>query len=145
MAVGRKPFTDGLDLENTKIKLDPKGRIKTDTQLRTAEDNIYVIGDVIEGAMLVHKAEKEGVLVAEVIHGEKPHINYNLIPGGSVYMVGSSQRRLYRRAIERKRNALQQREVTDIALGKISYAHPTYSEALKDAYLMASGSGALNI
>ncbi|WP_159467828.1 dihydrolipoyl dehydrogenase [Dyadobacter sp. 3J3] len=199
VAVGRKPYTEGLGLEHTKIELDSKGRIRTDKNLRTAEENIYAIGDVIEGAMLAHKAEEEGVLAVEVIHGEKPHINYNLIPGvvytwPEVASVGYTEEQLKEKGIAynkgkfpfsasgrarasgdtegfskvltdpkygeilgvhiigaRAADIIAQAvvslefEITDSALGKISYAHPTYSETLKDAYLIASGSGALNI
>lgn len=81
VAVGRKPYTEGLGLENVGIDLDERGRIKVDQHLRTNIDNIYAIGDVVKGAMLAHKAEEEGVVVAEQLAGQKPHINYNLIPG----------------------------------------------------------------
>ena len=81
VAIGRRPYTDGLGLDNTKIKLDEKGRIKVDAHLQTDEPGIYAIGDVIQGDMLAHKAEEEGILVAEQIAGQKPHINYQLIPG----------------------------------------------------------------
>ncbi|MCW5910177.1 MAG: dihydrolipoyl dehydrogenase [Cyclobacteriaceae bacterium] len=80
VSVGRRPYTDGLGLENVGIELD-KGRIPVDDHLKTKVDNIYAIGDVVRGAMLAHKAEEEGVLVAEQLAGQKPHINYNLIPG----------------------------------------------------------------
>ncbi|MFT7343758.1 MAG: dihydrolipoamide dehydrogenase [Lentimonas sp.] len=81
VAVGRKPYTKGLGLENVGIKVSERGMIETNDQLQTAVPNIYAIGDVIKGAMLAHKAEEEGVFVAELIAGQKPHINYNLIPG----------------------------------------------------------------
>lgn len=81
ISVGRKPYTDGLGLENVGIKLTTTGQIETNTQLQTNVSNIYAIGDVVKGAMLAHKAEEEGMLVAELIAGQKPHINYNLIPG----------------------------------------------------------------
>lgn len=81
IAIGRRPFTEGLGLENTKVKLDDKGRVNVNEHLQTDEANIYAIGDVIKGAMLAHKAEEEGVYVAEVLAGQKPHIDYNLIPG----------------------------------------------------------------
>lgn len=81
VAIGRRPYTDNLGLENTRIKLDERGRIEVDEHLRTAESHIYAIGDVIKGAMLAHKAEEEGIYVAEYMNGELPHINYNLIPG----------------------------------------------------------------
>jgi dihydrolipoamide dehydrogenase len=81
MAVGRKPFTDLLNLEKAGLKVDERGRIPVDHHLQTEVPGIYAIGDVIKGAMLAHKAEEEGVFVAEVIAGQKPHINYLLIPG----------------------------------------------------------------
>ena len=80
VAVGRKPYTTGLGLENTKIGLDERGRIKTDERLRTAEVNIFAIGDVVAGAMLAHKAEEEATFVVEGIKGGNPHLNYHTIP-----------------------------------------------------------------
>lgn len=80
VSVGRRPYTDGLGLDKIGIELD-KGKIPVDDHLKTKVDNIYAIGDVVRGAMLAHKAEEEGVLVAEQLAGQKPHINYNLIPG----------------------------------------------------------------
>jgi len=80
VSIGRRPFTDGLGLE--KVGIEPvKGQIPVDEHLRTKVENIYAIGDVVRGAMLAHKAEEEGILVAEHLAGQKPHINYNLIPG----------------------------------------------------------------
>ncbi len=81
VSIGRRPYTDGLGLENAGVKMDDRGRVEVDDHLRTNVDNIYAIGDVVKGAMLAHKAEEEGVFVAESIMGQKPHINYNLIPG----------------------------------------------------------------
>lgn len=81
VAVGRGAYTAKLGLENVGIETDERGRINVNDHLQTAVPNIYAIGDVIKGAMLAHKAEEEGVFVAESIAGEKPHINYNLIPG----------------------------------------------------------------
>lgn len=81
VSVGRKPYTDKLGLENVGITTDNRGRIEVDAQLQTNVPGIYAIGDVIKGAMLAHKAEEEGVFVAETMMGQKPHINYNLIPG----------------------------------------------------------------
>ena len=81
VAVGRRPYTDGLGLEKIGLKVDERGRIPVNDHLQTAHPHIYAIGDVIKGAMLAHKAEEEGVYVAEIIAGQKPHINYNLIPG----------------------------------------------------------------
>ncbi len=199
VAVGRKPYTEGLGLENTKIELDKQGRIQTNESLRTAEDNIYAIGDVIKGAMLAHKAEDEAVFVAEVINGQKPHINYRLIPSvvytwPEVASVGYTEEELKANntayqtgkfpfsASARARAAMEKEgfakvlsdpkygeilgmhiigpraadliaqgvigmeyEVTNEDMFRISYAHPTYSEALKEAYLISSGQGSINI
>tara|TARA_Y200000002_G_C22685973_1_gene666020 strand:+ start:3890 stop:5290 length:1401 start_codon:yes stop_codon:yes gene_type:complete len=81
VAVGRKAYTDELGLENIGIETDKAGRIVTDNNLMTSENNVYAIGDVVKGAMLAHKAEEEGVFVAEHIANQKPHIDYNLVPG----------------------------------------------------------------
>jgi len=81
VAVGRGAYTAKLGLENVGIETDERGRIAVNDHLQTAVPNIYAIGDVVRGAMLAHKAEEEGVFVAESIAGEKPHINYDLIPG----------------------------------------------------------------
>ncbi|MFZ1679238.1 MAG: dihydrolipoyl dehydrogenase [Saprospiraceae bacterium] len=80
IAIGRRPFTEGVGLEKTNVKLDEKGRINVNEHLQTDEPNIYAIGDVIKGAMLAHKAEEEGMYVAETMAGQQPHIDYNLIP-----------------------------------------------------------------
>jgi dihydrolipoamide dehydrogenase len=81
VAVGRKPYTEGLGLEKAGVKVTERGQIDVNDHLQTNIKNIYAIGDVVKGAMLAHKAEEEGVVVAEYLAGEKPHINYNLIPG----------------------------------------------------------------
>ncbi|MEL6275906.1 MAG: dihydrolipoyl dehydrogenase, partial [Bacteroidota bacterium] len=81
IAIGRRPYTDNLGLEAAGVQLDDRGRVIVDDHLRTNVPNIYAIGDVIRGAMLAHKAEEEGVFVAEYIAGQRPHIDYNLIPG----------------------------------------------------------------
>jgi dihydrolipoamide dehydrogenase len=81
LSTGRKPYTEGLGLENAGVKLDERGRIAVNDHLETSTPGIFAIGDVIKGAMLAHKAEEEGVLVAEYLAGQKPHINYLLIPG----------------------------------------------------------------
>lgn len=81
MAVGRKPYTEGLGLEKLGIKTDKGGRIEVNEQLETNVPGIYAIGDVIRGAMLAHKASEEGVFVAERLAGQKPHVNYLHIPG----------------------------------------------------------------
>ena len=80
VSIGRRPYTDGLGLDKVGIET-VRGMITVDDHLKTKVDNVYAIGDVVRGAMLAHKAEEEGVLVAEQMAGQKPHINYNLIPG----------------------------------------------------------------
>ncbi|WP_291726216.1 dihydrolipoyl dehydrogenase [Bernardetia sp.] len=81
LAVGRSPYTEGLGLENIGIKTDKRGTIEVNDHLETSVKGVYAIGDVVRGAMLAHKAEEEGVMVAELMAGQKPHINYLLIPG----------------------------------------------------------------
>lgn len=81
VAVGRKPYTDNLGLEKAGVKLDERGKVIVNEHLQTNIPNIYAIGDVIKGPMLAHKAEEEGVFIAELLAGQKPHINYDLIPG----------------------------------------------------------------
>ena len=81
LSVGRMPFTEGLNPDAAGIKLDDKGRIEVNEHLQTSVPGIYAIGDVVKGAMLAHKAEEEGIFVAELLAGQKPHINYLLIPG----------------------------------------------------------------
>lgn len=81
VSVGRKAYTEGLGLENVGIKVNERGQVETNDHLQTNVANVYAIGDVVKGAMLAHKAEEEGVVVAEFIAGQKPHIDYNLIPG----------------------------------------------------------------
>jgi len=81
VAVGRRAFTSGLDLENAGLTINQRGQVEVNDHLQTSVPHIYAIGDVVRGAMLAHKAEEEGVFVAETIAGQKPHINYNLIPG----------------------------------------------------------------
>lgn len=81
VATGRSPFTEGLKIDKAGVKADERGRIVVDENLQTNVKGIYAIGDVVRGAMLAHKAEEEGVFVAETIAGQHPHINYNLIPG----------------------------------------------------------------
>lgn len=80
VSVGRRPYTEGLGLENAGVKMDERGRVDVNDHLQTNVPNIFAIGDVIKGAMLAHKAEEEGVFVAEVMAGEIPHIDYNLVP-----------------------------------------------------------------
>lgn len=81
VAVGRSPYTEGLGLDKAGVKTDDRGRVEVDERLQTNVPGIYAVGDVVRGAMLAHKAEEEGVFVAEVIAGQKPHIHYHLIPG----------------------------------------------------------------
>ncbi|MDR6465247.1 dihydrolipoyl dehydrogenase [Chryseobacterium sediminis] len=199
VAVGRSPYVKGLGLENTDVQLDDRGFIKVDENNRTSASNIYAIGDVIGGAMLAHKAEEEGVFVAETINGQKHHIHYNRIPSvvytwPEVASVGYTEEYLKKNNIAynvgkfpfsasaRARASMdmegfakvlvdpkygevlgvhiigaraadliaqgviaQEYEVTAEDMFRISYAHPTYSETLKEAYLIASGQGAVNI
>lgn len=81
VAIGRRPYTEGLLLENAGIKTDERGFIEINDHFETNISGIYAIGDVVRGAMLAHKAEEEGVALAEMLAGQKPHIDYNLIPG----------------------------------------------------------------
>ena len=81
VATGRKPFTDGLGLSELGIDMSERGQIKTDAQWRTSVSGIYAIGDAIDGPMLAHKAEDEGIAAAEVIAGRHGHVNYDVIPG----------------------------------------------------------------
>ena len=80
VATGRKPLTKGLNLENIGVELNPKGQIETDSNWRTIAKNIFAIGDVTAGPMLAHKAEEEGIAVAEVIAGQAGHVNFEVIP-----------------------------------------------------------------
>jgi dihydrolipoamide dehydrogenase len=81
VAIGRRPYTDGLGLERAGVGLDEAGRIKVDGRFQTNIAGIYAIGDVIAGAMLAHKAEEEGVAVAEILAGQSGHVNYETVPG----------------------------------------------------------------
>jgi dihydrolipoamide dehydrogenase len=107
VAVGRKAFTTGLGLENAGLTVNNRGQIEVNDHLQTSVPNIYAIGDVVRGAMLAHKAEEEGVFVAEQLAGQKPHINYNLIPGvvytwPEVAAVGKTEEELKAANIEYK-------------------------------------------
>ena len=107
VSVGRKPYTDGLNLDSLGINTNQKGQIEVNDKLQTSVENIYAIGDVIKGPMLAHKAEEEGVLVAEILAKQKPHINYNLIPNviytwPEVASVGKTQEQLLNEGIEFK-------------------------------------------
>lgn len=199
VAIGRKPYTEGLGLENIGITPNQRGQIEVNDHLQTSAPNIYAIGDVIRGAMLAHKAEEEGVFVAETIAGQKPHINYNLIPGvvytwPEVAAVGQTESQLKEKGIAYKVGSFPMRALgrarasmdidgiikiladanTDEILGvhmigaraadmiaeavvamefrasaedisRISHAHPTYTEAIKEAALAATANRALHI
>jgi dihydrolipoamide dehydrogenase len=199
VAIGRKPYTDQLGLENVGIAVDDKGRIPVDDHLQTSVPGIYAIGDVVKGAMLAHKAEEEGAFVAETIAGQKPHIHYNLIPGvvytwPEVAAVGYTEEQLkemgtpYKpgkfpfRALGRARASMDldgmvkvlAHKETDEILGvhivgaraadmiaegvalmefrasaedaaRMSHAHPTYTEAFKEACLAATANRAIHV
>jgi len=107
VSVGRRPYTDGLNAEAAGVKLTDRGQVEVNNQLQTSASNIYAIGDVVKGAMLAHKASEEGVLVAEIIAGQKPHIDYNLIPGvvytwPEVAAVGKTEEELKESGIDYK-------------------------------------------
>lgn len=107
MSVGRKPNTVGLNLDKIGVKLDSKGRIQTDHKYKTNLDNIYAIGDVIDGPMLAHKAEEEGIAIAELLSGKSGHVNYNVIPGviytsPEVASVGKTEEQLKEQKISYK-------------------------------------------
>jgi len=199
LATGRSPYTSNLGLENAGVKLDDRGRVEVNEHLETNVKGIYAIGDVVKGAMLAHKAEEEGVFVAERIAGQKPHINYLLIPGvvytwPEIASVGyteeelKSQGKKYKsgsfpfKASGRARASMDtdgfikvlsdtssdeilgvhmigpraadliaeavvameyKASAEDIA--RMSHAHPTYSEAFKEACLAATENRALHI
>jgi dihydrolipoamide dehydrogenase len=198
VSIGRRPYTDGLNLEKVGVEV-VKGQIVVDDHLKTKVENIYAIGDVVRGAMLAHKAEEEGVYVAEQLAGQKPHVNYLLIPGvvytwpevasvgyteeqlkqqGRAYKVGSFPYK----ALGRARASMDTDglvkvladKVTDEILGmhiigaraadmiatgvtamefrasaedvaRMSHAHPTYMEAVKEACLAATDNRPIHI
>ncbi len=199
VSVGRRPYTDGLNAEKAGVKITERGQIEVNDHLQTSTSNIYAIGDVVKGAMLAHKAEEEGVFVAEVLAGQKPHINYNLIPGvvytwPEVAAVGKTEEQLKEAGVEFKSGSFPFKALgrsrasgdtdgfvkiladakTDEVLGihmigartadliaeavtamefkasaedisRMSHAHPTYSEAIKEAALAATENRALHI
>lgn len=107
VSVGRKAYTEGLGLENVGVKVNERGQVEINEHLQTNVSNIYAIGDVVKGAMLAHKAEEEGVVVAEYIAGQKPHIDYNLIPGivytwPEVAAIGKTEQELKDAGVEYK-------------------------------------------
>ncbi len=81
VAIGRRPYTEGLGLAEVGVALDERGRVATDGHFKTSVDGIYAIGDVIAGPMLAHKAEDDGVALAEILAGQAGHVDYNLVPG----------------------------------------------------------------
>lgn len=200
VAVGRTAYTENLGLENIGITLEERGKkIPVNAHLETAVPGIYAIGDVVKGAMLAHKAEDEGTYVAEIIAGQKPHINYNLIPGvvytwPEVASVGQTEEQLKEAGIKFKSGSFPFKAsgrarasndtdgfvkvladaTTDEILGvhmigprvadviaeavvamefrasaediaRISHAHPTYTEALKEASMAATENRAIHI
>lgn len=105
MAIGRKPYTEGLGLDKVGVDLDDRGRVKVDEFFESSVEGIYAIGDVIHGPMLAHKAEDEGVILAEMLAGESGHIDYNMIPGvvytwPEVANVGKTEEQLKEEGVE---------------------------------------------
>jgi dihydrolipoamide dehydrogenase len=199
VSVGRKPYTAGLAADKIGLTMDRAGRIEVDKHLRTNVDNVYAIGDVVKGAMLAHKAEEEGVFVAEVLAGQKPHIDYNLIPNvvytwPEVAAVGQTEEQLKEAGVDYKVGkfpvkalgrarasmdtdgffkVLAHKETDEILgvhiigpraadiiaeavvamefrasaedIGRISHAHPTYTEGIKEAALIATANRALHL
>ena len=125
ISVGRKPNTDGLNLDSVGVELDEKKRIKTDKNFKTNVDNIYAIGDVIVGPMLAHKAEDEGIAAAENIAGQSGHVNYDTIPGvvytaPEVASIGKTEEQLKEMKIDYK-------------IGKFSFMANSRAKAIDDA------------
>jgi dihydrolipoamide dehydrogenase len=199
VSVGRRPYTDGLNADKAGVKLTDRGQIEVNDHLQTNVPNIYAIGDVVRGAMLAHKAEEEGVLVAEILAGQKPHIDYNLIPGvvytwPEVAAVGKTEEQLKEAGVPYKAGSFPFKALgraraggdtdgfvkiladakTDEVLGvhmigarcadliaeavtamefrasaedisRISHAHPTFAEAIKEAALAATDNRALHV
>ena len=114
VSVGRKPYIEGLNPEKADIKVNDKGQIEVNEKLQTSTKNIYAIGDVVRGAMLAHKAEEEGVMVAEILAGQKPHIDHNLIPNvvytwPEVASVGKSEEDLIKDGVKFKKGQFPMR------------------------------------
>ena len=125
ISVGRKPNTDGLNLKKIGVNLDEKGKVKTDKNFKTNLDNIYAIGDVINGPMLAHKAEDEGIAVAENIAGQSGHVNYDTIPGviyttPEVASIGKTEEQLNELQIKYK-------------IGKFSFMANSRAKAIDDS------------
>jgi len=107
VAVGRKPYTEGLNLTKIGVKKDEAGRVEVNSKLQTSISNIFAIGDVIKGPMLAHKAEEEGIAVAETLAGQAGHVNYDVIPGvvytsPEVATVGKTEEQLKKENIKYK-------------------------------------------
>jgi dihydrolipoamide dehydrogenase len=107
VSVGRRPYTDGLNAQAAGVQINEKGQVVVNDHLQTTSSNIYAIGDVVQGAMLAHKAEEEGVVVAEFLAGQKPHIDYNLIPNviytwPEVAAVGKTEEELKQQGVNYK-------------------------------------------
>ena len=199
VSVGRRPYTDGLNADKAGIKLTERGQIEVNDHLQTNISNIYAIGDVVRGAMLAHKAEEEGVMVAEILAGQKPHIDYNLIPGvvytwPEVAAVGKTEEQLKSENVAYKVGSFPFKALgrarasgdidgfvkiladasSDEVLGvhmigarcadliaeavtamefrasaedisRMSHAHPTFAEAIKEAALAATENRALHV
>ena len=193
VSVGRKAYTQGLELESAGVISNEKGQVEVNEKLQTNIPNIYAIGDVVRGAMLAHKAEEEGTMAAEIIAGQKPHIDYNLIPGvvytwPEVASVGKTEEQLKEQGLNYKSGSFPMRALgrsrasmdtdglvkvladarTDEILGvhmigaraadmiaeavvamefrassedvaRMSHAHPTFTEAIKEACLAVDG------
>lgn len=199
VAVGRSAYTKNLNLDKAGLSTNDKGKVTVNDQLQTEKAHIYAIGDVVRGAMLAHKAEEEGVMAAEIIAGQQPHINYNLIPGvvytwPEVASVGKTEETLKEegrkiktgsfpfRALGRARASgdtdglvkiICDKETDEILgfhvigpraadlvaegvvameyrasaedLARMSHAHPTYAEAIKEAALAATDNRAIHV
>jgi dihydrolipoamide dehydrogenase len=199
VSVGRRPYTDGLNADKAGVKISDRGQVEVNDHLQTSASNIYAIGDVVRGAMLAHKAEEEGTMVAEIIAGQKPHIDYNLIPGvvytwPEVAAVGQTEEQLKASGVEFKSGSFPFKALgrarasgdldgfvkiladakTDEVLGvhmigartadliaeavtamefrasaedvsRMSHAHPTFAEAIKEAALAATDNRALHV
>ncbi len=199
VSVGRKPYTAGLNVEAAGVALNDKGQVEVNENLQTTASNIYAIGDVVRGAMLAHKAEEEGVMVAELLAGQHPHIDHNLIPNviytwPEVASVGKTEEQLKAAGVSYKSGQFSMRALgrarasmdtdgfvkiladsaTDEVLGvhiigaraadliteavtamefrasaediaRMSHAHPTYAEAVKEAALAATENRALHV
>ncbi|MCG2611623.1 dihydrolipoyl dehydrogenase [Flavobacterium sp. SM15] len=199
VSVGRRPYTDGLNADKAGVKITERGQVEVNDHLQTSASNIYAIGDVVRGAMLAHKAEEEGVMVAEYLAGQKPHIDYNLIPGvvytwPEVAAVGKTEEQLKEAGVAYKAGSFPFKALgrarasadiegfvkiladakTDEVLGihmigaraadliaeavtamefrasaedisRMSHAHPTFAEAIKEAALAATDNRALHV